>query len=453
MSAFATISDACKADPLAFPRLAWRRQYWSRQADVYRACKTSARVAAKGGHSTGKTFAVADFIIEHVAMNPGAKCIILGPKYEQVRNNLWAAVRKAHFDARFPLGGNMGVDTWTLGDDWWARIAGADKPESLHMGHGKAMLVVIDEAVGVEPWAWEPINSMLASDGARLVVMFNPTRAEHKTRQIADDPAFSVVTLNCEDHPNVVSGENVYPGAVTRAYVEDFKARVARGVATLDEYRARVQGEFPRASSDALVSGDDLAASLEAKAADVRRLALDVARFGEDRNALTLVDEHRRAKLLDTWGGMDLMQTTGRLVKAIKEHAVAPSFTFVDSCGVGGGVVDRARELGYAVRGVDAGEKATGRWASLVGRETRFANRRAEMYWALRCAIKSRALSVPKDYWSDLGMIRVGYASDSAIKLPSKDDMRNEHGRSPDRADSLALAFAAPSGGAWATSG
>lgn len=51
---------------------------------------------------------------------------------------------------------------------------------------------------------------------------------------------------------------------------------------------------------------------------------------------------------------------------------------------------------------------------------------------------------IPRDFWSDLGMVRVKYRG-TDLAIGSKDDMRKEHGRSPDRADALALAFAAPS--------
>lgn len=441
MTTAAEVRSRIAADPLWFPRVVLGRTYWSRQADLYRAFHESARVAAKGGHSTGKTHAAADFVVEWAATRPGAKVLLMGPKYEAVRINLWAAVRMAFASARTPLGGKLGAESWSNGDNWWVRIAAADKPESLHLGHGAAMLVVIDEAVGIEPWAWEPINAALASEGARLVVLFNPTQSAHKTREICDDPVFRVVTLSCEDHPNVTSGEDVYPGAVTRAWVDAFRERVRIGTATQDEYRSRVLGEFPSGASDALVTSEDLAR--EGTADDVPRLGLDVARFGSDRNVLVHIDAKRRARLVEEWSGQDLMYTAGRLMRAVRELGVSPGMTFVDSCGVGGGVVDRCREAGVNVVGVDAGEKATGRWASLVGRETPFANRRAEMFWALRCICKSVAVTIPRDFWADLGMIRVGYrGTDLAIR--SKDDMRKEHGRSPDRADALALCFAAP---------
>lgn len=443
MPSAAEIRAAIKADPFWFPRVVLGRSYWSKQAELYRALHESDRVAAKGGHATGKTYAAADFVVEYAATRPGAQVVILGPTFEQAKGGVWKDVRAAYYGARTPVGGVMGADSWTLGERWSVRVRGADKPEALHGVHGANVLIVIDEAAGIREDLWSAVESLLASEGAKLVLLFNPTRPTGYARDACTNPRFRVVTLSCLDHPNVVSGSNVYPGAVTAAWVAEVKARCDL---TRDEdyWRGHVLGEFPSADPDALLGLGDLEASEKAPPVDdVPRLALDVARFGSDRNVLVYVDGKRRAQLVEEWAGQDLMWTAGRLMRAVRDLGVDPRMTFVDSCGVGGGVVDRCREAGVPVVGVDAGSKATGRWASVVGRETPFANRRAEMFWTLRCICKSLAVTIPRDFWADLGMIRVGYrGTDLAIR--SKDDMRKEHGRSPDRADALALAFADP---------
>lgn len=440
------------ADPLWFPREVLGRTYWSRQADLYRACHEADRVAAKGGHATGKTFAVADFVVEYAATRPRSQVVILGPTFEQAKGGVWKDVRAAYYAARVPVGGTMGADSWTLGERWSVRVRGADKPEALHGVHGSDVLIVIDEAAGLRDDLWPAVESLLASEGAKLVLLFNPTRPTGYARDACANPRFRVVTLSCLDHPNVTSGENVYPGAVPKAWVDETRARCTR-LGDEDYWRGHVLGEFPSSDPDALIGPPDLESCLSpAPTADVPRLALDVARFGSDRNVLVHVDAERRVRLVEEWSGQDLMYTAGRLLRAVRETGVQPGMVFVDSCGVGGGVVDRCREAGVPVVGVDAGAKATGRWAHLVGRETTFANRRAELFWTLRCICKSVAVTIPRDFWSDLGMIRVGYRGND-IAIRSKDDMRKEHGRSPDRADALALAFAAPYGGAWAVAG
>lgn len=377
-------------------------------------------------------------------MVKGSKIVVIGATADGAKRSLWAQLREKVATSRIPIGSFPGDSKWTLGNNWFVELVSPDKPESIHGVHGRGVVVVVDEASKLKAEIWPAVDSLLASEGAKCIVFFNPLAAEHKTREIVDNPRWRGVTLSCEDHPNVVQRSNIIDGAVTWQWVEDRKEDVRAGRMSQGQYDARVRGEFPAGAADALLDAQDLERSLTAAADDVPRLGLDVARFGNDRSVLVYVDGKRRASVVEEWSGKDLMWTAGRLLRAVRELGVSPRMTFVDSCGVGGGVVDRCREAGVHVVGVDAGEKATGRWASVVGRETTFVNRRAEMYWTLRCICKSFAVSIPRDMWSDLGMIRTGYRG-SDVLIRSKDDMRKEHGRSPDRADALALCFADPS--------
>lgn len=443
----AEIRREIAADPFWFPRVVLGRAYWSKQADLYRSLHTRDRVVAHGGQSTGKTKAIADRVAE-IASVEGAKIVLLGPKFEQIEANLWSAVKEAFTDAArrgVPLGGELMASSWRgTGPEEWIKVAGANREESLRFGHGEGFTVVVDEATNMPKWAWSAVEGMMASERSRLFVSFNPTNdPDDYTRKLVEDTRYAVHRLSCLEHPNVTTGENIYPGAVTRAWVEDFRKAMTDGRRLPWQWDALVEGKFPSGAADALLGLPDLEASLKASAEDVPRLGLDVARFGDDRNVLVHVDSRRQARIVEEWAGQDLMFTAGRLMRAVRELGVDPRMTFVDSCGVGGGVVDRCREAGVRVTGVDAGSKATGRWAALVGRETPFANRRAELFWTLRCICKSIAVMIPRDFWADVGMLRVGYrGTDLAIR--SKDDMRKEFGRSPDRADALALAFAAP---------
>ena len=434
---------AIAADPLTFPRRILGRTYWSGMANQYRTFHTADRIASKGGHAVGKTFGAADYICEIMATQPGTQVICLGPSHDAVVRNLWDKVRAAYYTAKIPLGGRMGADSWVVSEGWSARCIGADKPEGIQGTHGQRVVVVVDEAAGVNPALWPAVQSVLAGERCQLILLFNPTRPNGFARDACADPRFTVVTMSCLDHPNVVSGENVVPGAITRAAVEEVRALCDR---TRDEdyWRGHVLGQFPHSDPTGLLSIADLEATLVAPPApDVQRLGLDVARFGSDRNVLVHVDNQGRATLVEEWSGQDLMYTAGRLLRAVRELGVDPSMTFVDACGVGGGVVDRCHEAGVGVVGVDAGAKATGAWAAVVGRETPLANRRAEMFWALRCTAKAGAVNIARDLWADVGMIRVAYRG-TDLYIRSKDEMRKEYGRSPDKADALALCYAAP---------
>ena len=78
----------------------------------------------------------------------------------------------------------------------------------------------------------------------------------------------------------------------------------------------------------------------------------------------------------------------------------------------------------------------------------RFRNRRAEMFWGLREVLERGKASLPDDddVRADLSALRYVFTQDGRIQIESKDDCRKRLGRSPDRADALALAWASAFG-------
>jgi hypothetical protein len=166
-------------------------------------------------------------------------------------------------------------------------------------------------------------------------------------------------------------------------------------------------------------------------------LACDVARFGQDKTVVT-----RRqgpvARMVWRVRGQDTMRIAGFLKAYCDAHEV--DVGVVDDTGVGGGVVDRLRELRLGrTRLVPfiAGQRAEDR--------THFTNRLAEVWWAMRNSYLSRELDTDNEP-ALIGQVsgrRYRLRSDGRIRLQSKESMY----RSPDEADALAMTFAAAVGG------
>jgi hypothetical protein len=109
----------------------------------------------------------------------------------------------------------------------------------------------------------------------------------------------------------------------------------------------------------------------------------------------------------------------------------------VDDGGVGGGVVDRLREMDVAVRAVKFGGSPEG------PNRVHYKNRLAELYWQLREAMRERRMGIPNDsrLLAQLTRLEWEHESDARIRV-YKRGMDNA-GESPDRADALALAWEA----------
>ena len=117
----------------------------------------------------------------------------------------------------------------------------------------------------------------------------------------------------------------------------------------------------------------------------------------------------------------------------------------VDVGGVGAGVVDRLRERGLGVDGVDFGGRALGDWALLLGRDFRALNRKAELHWAARQALQAGHASVPEAYretiWRQAGGRNYEVAEKGSFQVEKKERVRARFGESPDYADAWVLSF------------
>ncbi len=163
-------------------------------------------------------------------------------------------------------------------------------------------------------------------------------------------------------------------------------------------------------------------------------MGVDVARsVNGDASCLAVVQGSTLRRLVV----FRLADTMAVVQRVIAEVALAhPARIRVDESGPGGGVVDRLRQLGYdRVEGVPFGGRASD--------PTRFLNARAEMFWHVRAALDAGTLALPDDpdLLADLTSLRFELLPRGTLKIESKDEIRRRLGRSPDRADALALAL------------
>jgi len=158
------------------------------------------------------------------------------------------------------------------------------------------------------------------------------------------------------------------------------------------------------------------------------------------------------------WHHSDTMETIGKLRVLGEQYRVTPYWAqggnpnraikargrvIVDAIGLGAGVLDRLREVGYRIEEYNSGFRAT-----VVLPGIQFANRRAQSFWHLATELQRGRIALPADekLFDELLQIKARTNSVGKIQLESKDDLRARLGRSPDRADALAMAFHADSG-------
>ena len=107
----------------------------------------------------------------------------------------------------------------------------------------------------------------------------------------------------------------------------------------------------------------------------------------------------------------------------------------MDAIGLGAGVVDRLKELGLPVRGINVGETPT------VKNYNRL---RDELWWRCREWFESREVKIPDDdkLISQLTNIKYKYTSVGKIQIEGKTDLQGRGLESPDEADAFVLTMA-----------
>jgi len=164
-------------------------------------------------------------------------------------------------------------------------------------------------------------------------------------------------------------------------------------------------------------------------------LAVDVARFGDDKTIFTYrkgiwCDKQTSVQKLDT---MTIASMVANMYWQRKPDGVV-----IDAGGLGAGVVDRLRQMGIPnVFEVNFGGAAID--------NTRYANIRAEMYFkTLDWLQHGGCIPDDPDLKTELTVTEYKFTSAGKIILQPKDEIKELTGRSPDKADSLALTFAVP---------
>lgn len=166
------------------------------------------------------------------------------------------------------------------------------------------------------------------------------------------------------------------------------------------------------------------------------RLGVDVARGGRNFNVWALRNK-TIGKIVKKNLDSDLMSVVATTIDIIKENNIKPENVFIDDVGVGGGVTDRLKELGYNVNAVKEGASAEDSDDFINVRAEAYAGKEGIAQW-----IKEGGAIEPHEDLTELTRIRYKKNSNGKTKIESKDDMRKRGEDSPDVADSLMLTCA-----------
>ena len=403
---------------------------------MMRTLARSRRVSVVGCNGSGKNWAAARIVLWWLYARSPAKASVTGPTSRQVDDIVWNEIRAAYARAQDKLPGRMFRSSrFEVDDQTFALGFATNSPYNLQGFHSPHLLAVITEAHAVDK---NDIDAGRRLNPMRLLMTGNPfiNAGEFYDSHHSRREYYRPVQIGAADTPNIKEGKLVIPGMITRQDIADRKQDWGEDSPL---YFGSVLGKFPDNPDDVVVPlwAATEAATRELAAEGPIVLGCDVVRFGHAKTVVVR-REGPVARIVWRVRGHDTMSIAGFLKAYCDQQSVET--LVADDTGIGGGVVDRLKEVGLKrtrLLPFIAGEQAKNR--------SYFFNRSAEVWWAMR----TRYLAAEIDTDDDAALIgqvssrTFSRESDGRIRLQSKDKMP----RSPDEADALAMTFAATRGG------
>jgi hypothetical protein len=395
------------------------------------------RIAVASGHGVGKSAIVAWIILWALATCRDTKVLLTANTEPQLRTKTWPEVSKwfrllicAHWfklTATSIFSANPKHEkTWRADYVTWSEN-NTEAFAGLH-NKGRRIVLLFDEASAIARLVWEVAEGALTDEDTEIIwaVFGNPTQNTGRFRECFGK--FRHRWRVAQIDSRTVPGTNKTQLA---QWVDDYGE-------DSDFVRVRVKGEFPRAAAEQFIGHDVVDAAKkrtpEGYEKGAKAMGVDVARFGDDQTVI-LLRQGQAILHIRRFRNLDTMQTAARVIELAEEWE--PHGIFVDGVGVGGGVVDRLRQLGRKVIEVNNGASAID--------EKQFMNVRAETWSAMREWLKKGGCLPPDDAELDADLTSPEYYFDAKqrLALERKEDMKKRGLASPDAADALALTFAA----------
>lgn len=430
------------------------------QTDILDLLPRKRRVAVRGPHGLGKTGMAAITVLWFATTRDAAGIdwkvlttasawrhlsVYLFPEiHKWARRIKWSVLGRAPFDEnRELLVHNIKLRFGA------ASAVASTKPELIEGAHADSLLYLVDEAKIVPDGTWDAIEGAFSGGQtsglpeAFALAISTPGPPSGRFYDIhSRKPGFEDWFVR-----HVTLAEAIAAGRIS----EDWAAQRARQWGRDSAmYANRVLGEFHASDEDSVIPLSWVEAAVERwhiwndagrPALEGRQIVgVDVARAGGDSTVLA----HRTGLAytsLDTFDREDTMETTARVQAAVRLRPGA--VPVVDSMGVGGGVVDRLRELDEPVLAYTGAAKT--RMRTRDG-EFGFNNTRSAAYWLARelldPAFKPTLMLPPDDLLlSDLTAPtwRVTTGVPPKIQIEPKEDLVARLGRSPDRGDAVVM--------------
>lgn len=430
----------CKADPVFFAEKVLGVHLWSKQKEILASVRDNPNTICVSCNAGGKSFVSAVLVLWFLVTHKDSIVLTTAPTWRQVTSVLWAEISKLYINAKFPIGGELTNGKLSLGPKWFALGLPSSEEVRFQGYHAQDILIVFDEAAGIEPHIYTAAAGNLTSQNSRWLLIGNPTSPTGMFYEYSTNPNWHKIQISAFDSP-ACDEPDKYPYLVNRKWIMEREAEWGK---SSPMYVARVLGDFPLEGADTLIplswldaavkrylerSGKDLLIS------DHVYVGVDVARFGSDKSVCASYQPNKILPLKKIQG-----KDTVAVNKMVNQEVMAVGNRLVqitvDDTGVGGGVTDNLRAQMMPVIGVHFNQKPQNRRF--------FRNARNEIMWNCREVFRAGEIALPPDDEAINQLSSIKYTMDQKtdlIEIESKDEMKKRGLKSPDSAWAIALAL------------
>lgn len=280
----------------------------------------------------------------------------------------------------------------------------------------------LEEAHSITKEQFDILEPTIRKQGSEIWIIFNPrlrTDFVYKNFVINPQPNSIVRKINYTDNP-----------FLSQTMVDLIESKKKENE---EEFRHIYLGEPRNDVYNSLFNYEDIEKAMNRTADDSGAIVIgvDVARFGDDSSCLVV----RRGMSIDrieTRQGLKTTEVSTWVANTFNK--INADGIIIDTIGVGAGVFDQLTNQGFYC--------VEGNFGYQADDNNTYINKRAECYFKLSQMIK-QGMALPRDesLMEELVSITYEYTETGKVKITPKDKIKEELGRSPDRADAIALTF------------
>ncbi len=461
-------------DPVLFAAHILGINLWEIEAEVLRSIGKNRRTVIRACHGVGKTFTLAVAALWWLARYPKGIVLTTSATQRQVRTQLWSEIHRLLESANVPFPKPKSTELPFRDSNNFAFGFSTNQAENFQGYHGQEVLIIADEAPGIESSLFDAIAGTMAGGKVHIVMAGNPTipsgafyDAFTKERGL-----WNCFSISAFDTPNLKGlsveqllgmdpreggplDQNPHPHLVTRRWVfEQYQQWWHGSEGSSPQWLSRVLAQFPEQAENALfrlrwlenAKHRALEKPVEDNGLSPLFAGVDVG--GGEAETVIYIGESkhdlRRIIAMAAWRGAD---TRGNAVDFLNQFRRRLALVRVDAVGIGHNFGLHLRDCRFPVELVNVGLPCESK-PNLGDMDParRFVNQKAQYYQELADAFERDQVEGLTDELT-LGQLQgILYQLDSQgrMKIETKQEARARGVASPDRAEALMLAMCKP---------